>query len=61
MIPGGTLTSLYSNMKDCCIYILLHSPEFSVKGLSSVSLSLFHINVMIGYSLRREKLICMEY
>lgn len=26
-------------MKDCLIYILLHSPELSVKGLSSVSLS----------------------
>lgn len=61
MIPGGTLTSLYSNMQDCLIHVLLHSPEFSVRGLSSVSLCWFHMNVMIGYNLRREKVICLEY
>lgn len=43
MIPGGTLTSLYSNMKDCLIYILLHSPELSVKGL------VFCVIVFVSY------------
>lgn len=58
IIQGGILPHyLVIGKAPCLIYALLHLAEFSVKYLSFVSLSLFQINFMAAYNLRREKLI----